>query len=118
MDEPTPARDAHAKVNRRSSWIEACGLRGAASIGRPAPQPARANLSGGEPQRIAIGRALLSQPEILLFDEPLSALDRARREEPIGFIQRVYDTSGLTMAYVSHSIGVVRRLTDVVHELI
>ena len=74
-------------------------------------------LSGGEAQRVAIGRALLSQPGILLFDEPLSALDRARREELIGFIQRVRDEARLPMVYVSHSLDEVHRLTDVVHEL-
>ena len=68
-------------------------------------------LSGGEAQRVAIGRALLSQPELLLLDEPLASLDQARREELIPYLQRVRDESGLPMIYVSHVPEEVRRLT-------
>ena len=76
-----------------------------------------ANLSGGEAQRVAIGRALLSQPAILLFDEPLSALDQARREELIPWLQRVRDEVRLPMLYVSHHPEEVRRLAEAVHRL-
>lgn len=76
-----------------------------------------ANLSGGEAQRVAIGRALLSQPAILLFDEPLSALDQARREELIPWLQRVRDEVRLPMLYVSHHPDEVRRLAEAVHRL-
>src|SRR5690606_4393425 len=69
-----------------------------------------ANLSGGEAQRVAIGRALLSQPAILLFDEPLSALDQARREELIPWLQKVRDEVRLPMVYVSHTEDDVRRI--------
>ncbi len=74
-------------------------------------------LSGGEAQRVAIGRALLSQPAILLFDEPLSSLDRARREELIPWLQRVRDEVKLPMVYVSHTEDDVRRLAHAVHRL-
>lgn len=73
------------------------------------------NLSGGEAQRVAIGRALLSQPAILLFDEPLSALDQARREELIPYLQRVRDEVRLPIIYVSHHPEEVRRLADAIH---
>ncbi|WP_417474637.1 ATP-binding cassette domain-containing protein [Luteimonas mephitis] len=76
-----------------------------------------ANLSGGEAQRVAIGRALLSQPAILLLDEPLSNLDRARREELIPYLQRVRDETALPIVYVSHSADEVQRLTAAVHVL-
>ena len=74
-------------------------------------------LSGGEAQRVALGRALLSQPEILLLDEPLSMLDQARREELIPYLQRVRDQTALPMVYVSHVPDELKRLTDAFHRL-
>ncbi|MBK6707932.1 MAG: ATP-binding cassette domain-containing protein [Sphingomonadales bacterium] len=67
-------------------------------------------LSGGEAQRVAIGRALLSGPRFLLMDEPLSSLDAARREEIMGVIERLRDELALPILYVSHDRSEVERL--------
>ena len=69
-------------------------------------------LSGGEAQRVAIGRALLSGPRFLLMDEPLSSLDAGRREEIMGVIERIRDELRLPILYVSHDRAEVERLAD------
>jgi molybdate transport system ATP-binding protein len=61
-----------------------------------------ATLSGGEAQRVAIGRALLAGPRFLLMDEPLSSLDRQRREEIMQVILRIRDELRLPILYVTH----------------
>ncbi|MBV1689094.1 ATP-binding cassette domain-containing protein [Novosphingobium sp. G106] len=71
-------------------------------------------LSGGEAQRVAIGRALLRGPGFLLMDEPLSSLDAARREEIMQVIERIRDELRLPILYVSHDRAEVERLADVV----
>lgn len=73
-------------------------------------------LSGGEAQRVAIGRALLSAPRFLLMDEPLSSLDPARREEIMAVIEHVRDTLKLPILYVSHDREEVRRLATTIIE--
>ena len=74
-------------------------------------------LSGGEAQRVAIGRALLSGPRFLLMDEPLASLDQARRQEIMGLIERVRDELALPILYVSHDRGEVERLAGAVVEM-
>jgi len=71
-------------------------------------------LSGGEAQRVAIGRALLSGPRFLLMDEPLASLDIARREEIMRVIERVRDELKLPILYVSHDRGEVERLATTI----
>ena len=67
-------------------------------------------LSGGEARRVAIGRALLSDPAFLLLDEPLSSLDPARREEAARAIERVRDEAGLPILMVTHDEREAARL--------
>ena len=69
-----------------------------------------ASLSGGEAQRVAIGRALLRGPRFLLMDEPLTGLDRARRDEVLQVIERIRDELRLPILYVSHDSAEVARL--------
>ena len=71
-----------------------------------------AGLSGGEKQRVAIGRALLQSPRLLIMDEPLAALDMARKEEILPYIERLRDEMKLDIVYVSHSVDEVARLAD------
>ena len=74
-------------------------------------------LSGGEIQRIALGRALLSSPRLLLLDEPLSMLDPDRRDELLPYLQRVRDEHALPMIYVSHAADEVARIAQDVYRL-
>jgi molybdate transport system ATP-binding protein len=71
-----------------------------------------ATLSGGEKQRVAIGRALLSNPALLLFDEPLASLDLARQQEILRLLERIRDQIKLPALYISHSAAEVTRLAD------
>ena len=70
------------------------------------------DLSGGEKQRVALGRALLSRPRLLLMDEPLAALDAARRAEILPFLERLRDKNGVPILYVTHALDEVDRLAD------
>jgi molybdate transport system ATP-binding protein len=67
-------------------------------------------LSGGEKQRVAIGRALLSGPRLMLMDEPLSSLDEQRKEEILPYIEKLRDETGIPIILVSHSVSEVARL--------
>jgi molybdate transport system ATP-binding protein len=98
-----------ALAEPENCWMsleEACGFLGIEALLDRWPR----SLSGGEAQRVAIGRALLSAPRFLLMDEPLSSLDRPRREEIMRVIERLRDELRLPILYVSHDRGEVERL--------
>lgn len=69
-------------------------------------------LSGGEKQRVAIGRALLSEPEILLMDEPLSALDLPRKQELLAYLQTLSREIRLPILYITHSLSEIKALAQ------
>lgn len=96
------ARDRPAFVGREA-LIDVLGI-GALLTRRPA------TLSGGERSRVALARALLSQPSLLVLDEPFANLDLARREEVLPYLERLRDDMGLAIVYVSHQYDEVLRL--------
>jgi len=71
-----------------------------------------ADLSGGEKQRVAVGRALLMSPRVLLMDEPLASLDAPRKGEILPFIERLREDLSIPVVYVSHVIEEIVRLAD------
>jgi molybdate transport system ATP-binding protein len=97
-------------------WLSlegACGFLGIGHLLDRAP----ASLSGGEAQRVAIGRALLSGPRFLAMDEPLSSLDLPRREEILKVVERIRDELNLPILYVTHDPDELARLAATVVRL-
>ncbi|MFC0204802.1 ATP-binding cassette domain-containing protein [Novosphingobium soli] len=97
-------------AHRWLGWDDALGLLGIGALLDRMP----ATLSGGEAQRVAIGRALLSSPAFLLMDEPLASVDADRRAEILGLIERIRDELRLPILYVSHDRAEVDRLADTI----
>jgi molybdate transport system ATP-binding protein len=71
-----------------------------------------AMLSGGEKQRVAIGRALLTNPKLLLMDEPLSALDMPRKKELLNYIDKLVSDLNIPIIYVTHNINEIKRIAQ------
>ncbi|WP_299554164.1 molybdenum ABC transporter ATP-binding protein [uncultured Tateyamaria sp.] len=94
-----------ARASDRPRIIEMLGI-GVLLDRRPA------TLSGGEKQRVALGRALLSNPRLLLMDEPLAALDGPRKAEILPYLDRLKREAGVPILYVSHAVDEVARLAD------
>lgn len=102
------------KRTRASAGAPAAALDAAITLLGIAPLLARmpAQLSGGERQRVAIARALATQPRLLLLDEPLAALDAARKQEILPWLERLRDELLTPMLYVTHSADELARLAD------
>ena len=73
-----------------------------------------ASLSGGEKQRVAIGRALLASPRLLLMDEPLASIDPSRRAEILPYLDRLRSEMHIPIVYVSHSVDEIARIADTI----
>jgi ABC-type sugar transport system ATPase subunit len=102
-----PRAEIDARVHELAGWL-----------GLTAILPRRAaGLSGGEAQRVALGRALAFRPDVLLLDEPLSAVDEATRGELIGLLESVRKPRNVTVIHVTHSRPEAERLADLVLEL-
>jgi molybdate transport system ATP-binding protein len=94
------------RAERRASFDAIVGLLGIEHLLARRPS----TLSGGEKQRVAIGRALLADPQLLLMDEPLASLDEARKAEIYPYLERLRDEGGVPIVLVSHSVAEIARL--------
>jgi len=93
---------------QRVGWAHAIELLGIGHLLERMPD----RLSGGERQRVAIARALLTSPRLLLMDEPLAALDLARKQEILPYLERLHRELDIPVIYVSHAPDEVARLAD------
>ncbi|MBU1274841.1 MAG: molybdenum ABC transporter ATP-binding protein [Proteobacteria bacterium] len=96
-----------------ASWNQVVELLGLEGLLERRP----AKLSGGEKQRVAMGRALLASPRLLLLDEPLASLDAQRKDEVLGYLGRLTRHLAIPVIYVSHQPGEILRLADSVVRL-
>lgn len=96
-----------------ASWDQVVELLGLEGMLQRRP----AKLSGGEKQRVAMGRALLASPRLLLLDEPLASLDPQRKDEVLGYLGRLTRHLAIPVIYVSHQPGEILRLADSVVRL-
>ena len=100
--------DRTPAAERRHGWDHGLDLLGIRDLLRRRPQ----DLSGGERQRVAIARALATSPRLLLMDEPLAALDAARKAEILPWLEQLHEALDLPVVYVTHSTDEVARLAD------
>mgnify|MGYP000067771537 CR=1 FL=1 len=98
------------KEPKGAAWDRVIGMLGIEALLERKPR----SLSGGEQQRVAIGRALLSGPDLLLMDEPLAALDGPRKDEILPYLERLRDEVHIPILYVSHAVSEVARLATTV----
>jgi peptide/nickel transport system ATP-binding protein len=98
--------DAHTRPARVAQLFAQCGLRPEQQMLFPH------QFSGGQRQRIVLARALAANPELLVCDEPVSALDVAIQAQILNLMQRLQKALGLTCLFISHDLGVIRHMCD------
>jgi peptide/nickel transport system ATP-binding protein len=109
LEEPLKIRGKFTKEERREKvlkMLERVGLE--PEIARRYPD----QLSGGQRQRVAIGMALMSEPKVLVADEPVSALDVTIQAQILELLQRLKEEMGLAILFISHDLRVVYQLCD------
>ena len=99
--------DGSFSADRIDEILDAVGL-GGADVGERRPH----EFSGGQCQRICIARALVMDPEVLILDEPVSALDVSVQAQILNLLQQLKDRFGLTMMFISHDLAVVKNISD------
>lgn len=102
-----PASEIKARVDQLADWLQIAHLLDRRAVG----------LSGGETQRIALGRALANHPPVLLMDEPLSSLDEETRERMIELLQGLPKRADVTVLHITHSKQEADRLGDLIFRL-
>ena len=99
--------DAKERQRRAREMMTAVGLDPELHYGRRPHQ-----LSGGQCQRISIARALMSRPQLLVCDEPVSSLDVSVQAQILNLLREIRDTFGLTMLFIAHDLAVVKNICD------
>ena len=104
----------HLGLDKKQAWARAVGLLAETGIGEPEAKAAAYpfRLSGGQRQRAMIAMAVAAEPELLIADEPTTALDVAVQAQILDLLSRLQEEHGMTMLYITHDLNLVRRFAD------
>ena len=104
----------HLGLDKKQAWARAVGLLAETGIGEPEAKAAAYpfRLSGGQRQRAMIAMAVAAEPELLIADEPTTALDVAVQAQILDLLSRLQEDHGMTMLYITHDLNLVRRFAD------
>ena len=104
----------HLGLDKKQAWARAVGLLAETGIGEPEAKAAAYpfQLSGGQRQRAMIAMAVAAEPELLIADEPTTALDVAVQAQILDLLSRLQQTRNMTLLYITHDLNLVRRFAD------
>jgi oligopeptide transport system ATP-binding protein len=106
LEQFQPALSASARAAQAAAWLEKVGLRADMASRFPA------EFSGGQAQRIAIARAMICQPQLLICDEAVSALDVSIKAQMINLLKQLSRETGVALLFISHDLAVVRQIAS------